>query len=225
MIEKIQLVILYYPILLFSLSFHESSHAWVAHRLGDDTAKDEGRLTMNPLAHMDLLGTFLLPIFVLMSGARLPFAAWAKPVPVNTYRLKNPIQDHMWIAIAGPVSNIILALICAASVWGFYYLLMTDAALQLTAFPVLLKTLGTVYQMLKLAVWTNLALAFFNLIPIHPLDGSAVATALLPPALAEQYEQFRDYGVFILIIMYYVGFLKLISIPVEWLYIHLLPMM
>src|SRR3989338_11523300 len=100
--------IIFYPLLLFSLSVHEAAHAWTANRFGDPTARRLGRVTLNPIAHIDIIGTFLLPVMAIFTGT--PLIGWGKPVPVNWRNLKNPLKDNLWIAAAGPISNIILAI-------------------------------------------------------------------------------------------------------------------
>lgn len=153
---------------LFSLCFHEFAHAWMAKRKGDNTAELMGRLNMNPFAHADLVGTFLLPIGAPIMG--MPFVfGWAKPVPVNSRNLRRPRQDMFWIALAGPVSNLILATVGALVlaglvVWGGYEGEGT--------FP--LRRMASIFVLI------NLMLAFFNMIPLHPLDGGKVLARFLP---------------------------------------------
>ena len=109
--EAIPKLAMFFPAFLFALCFHEYAHGWVAKKFGDDTAEHMGRLTMNPMAHADMLGTFVLPIFAIVTGA--PLFGWAKPVPVNTRNLKDPVKDMFWVAFAGPLSNILLAVVGA----------------------------------------------------------------------------------------------------------------
>ena len=169
------------PPILLALTFHEYAHAYVAHRYGDDTAQRSGRLTLNPLRHLDPLGTIM--IFLVHFG-------WAKPVPVNPYNLRNPKKDMLWISAAGPLSNMLLAL---AS--GLVFRLLSDFAVTpgrdtLTAILLLMAFLS-----LKI----NLALAIFNIIPIAPLDGSKILYGLLPPEFGKLIFAFERYGPFILI--------------------------
>ncbi len=169
------------PPLLFALTVHEWSHGYAALRLGDPTARLLGRLTLNPLAHLDPLGTllFLLP----------PHIGWAKPVPVDERYLSHPRRDMMWIALAGPVSNVILALL-------FGTLLRV-----LAASPVEVEgaAANALVRMVAWSVVLNLSLAAFNMIPIFPLDGSRVLTGLLPPLAAERYRSFDAYGPLLLL--------------------------
>lgn len=159
MFENPVLFILRIPVILLALTFHEFAHGWVAYRLGDTTAKDEGRLTMNPFSHLDIFGAIML-----MFG---PFG-WAKPVPVNGYNLKNPKRDLLLISLAGPVSNIILALI-------FGYLLRF--AYEHNPSILGIQHLG---EFLSLSVLINIGISFFNLIPVPPLDGSKILLGLMP---------------------------------------------
>ena len=150
-----------FPILIFSLTIHEFAHAWSAYRFGDTTARDMGRLTLNPLAHLDFMGV----IVMVMSGFRF---GWAKPVPVNPLNLDNPRVADIWISAAGPLSNIGLAFVAA--------MLFRIVSASPSGLP------EGVFVFLQTAVWINLALAFFNLIPLFPLDGSHILRNLLPPS-------------------------------------------
>ena len=177
----IQILIVLPPI-LFALTFHEFAHAWTANKLGDSTAKDEGRLTLNPLMHLDPVGTVML-IITAMAGAGF---GWARPVPVDFRNLRNPKQDMMWIALAGPMSNIILAFICG---WLLFNVPSGSG-------------MGLIFKtMLKLGVTINLFLAFFNLLPLPPLDGSRVVTGLLPQQQAYKFSQLEQYGAGLLIMV------------------------
>ena len=168
------------PAILFALTFHEYAHAWAAWKLGDPTARSMGRLSLNPLVHLDPAGTIML-IITVMSGFGI---GWAKPVPVDPRYLRNPRKDMLWIALAGPVSNIILAFILV----GVFTHFPSDGALT-----------DTLRQMIRYGIVINLALAFFNMLPIPPLDGSRVLKGLLPPAQAQRYGQLEMYGPILLI--------------------------
>jgi len=168
------------PPLLFALTVHEFSHGYVAYRLGDPTARMMGRLTLNPIAHLDPIGSilFLLP----------PHFGWAKPVPVDGRYLAHPRRDMMWIALAGPVSNVILAAL-------FGTLLRFQSLIAVGTSPAAVA----VVRMVETSVVLNLVLAFFNLIPIFPLDGSRILTGLLPRDLAERFRTLEPAGPMILL--------------------------
>ncbi len=178
---QIQQLFLIAPPILLALTFHEYAHAYIAHRFGDDTAQQNGRLTLNPLRHLDPLGTIM--IFLVQFG-------WAKPVPVNPYNLRNPKRDMLWISAAGPLSNMILAL---AS--GLLLRLLSDVV------PAAERnsTLGVIVLMVFLSLKINLALAVFNILPIAPLDGSKILYGVLPPQYGKMIFALERYGPFILI--------------------------
>jgi Zn-dependent protease len=169
---------------LLAISFHESAHAYVAYRLGDPTARDLGRVTLNPIPHIDIIG--LIAILVSSFG-------WAKPVPVNPYNLKNPIKDNLWISLAGPVSNLILAIISGivfrfalaplASSEGGYYIL----------------------TLIQSSVILNIILMVFNLIPIPPLDGFHVLEALVSTDMYIQLQRIQQFGPFLLLALVFFG--------------------
>ncbi len=160
-------IALFYVPFLFALCFHEFAHSWVANRLGDSTAKDLGRLSMNPLVHMDLMGTVIFPLFAIVGGSPL-FFGWAKPVPVSIQNLKNPKKDMFWIALAGPASNFILAIIG---------LILINIRLKLGLSH---NLSDLILQLLRMFVYLNLFLAVFNMIPVHPLDGGKILARFLP---------------------------------------------
>jgi Zn-dependent protease len=185
-----------FGVLLISLTIHEAAHAWTADRLGDPTARMLGRVSLNPLVHIDWVGTVLLPLLAMFSGLLL--IGWAKPVPVNTRNLRYPRRDFMLVAAAGPISNLLQALAAAFILRGT---VATGAA----------PTLGVTF--LTQFVFTNLALAFFNLIPVPPLDGGNVALGLMPPRLAASYAQLRSYGFLILYVLMLTGVARAIMLP------------
>lgn len=190
---------------LFALSFHEAAHAWTADRLGDPTARQLGRVTMNPIAHIDPFMTILFPALMIMAGLP-PFGA-AKPVPVVTRNLASPKRDHAWIAAAGPISNVILAAGCVV-------LLRVVIA---EGWPVALLPAGVVEPLTLLLFWSlqiNLILAAFNMIPIPPLDGSWVLSSFLEGAAGAWYRSLQPYGFFILMVLIWSGALRYILEPV-----------
>ena len=169
------------PPILFALTIHEYAHGLVAYKLGDPTAKDAGRLTLNPLSHLDPIGTLML--FIVKLG-------WAKPVPVNPYNLRNPREDMMWVSFAGPAANFLaaffLAVVFKLAAGSFPY------AGQGSFFEVILL-------MLRWGILINIILGVFNLIPIPPLDGSKILIGFLPPAYGYQLAQLERFGPFLLI--------------------------
>ncbi|HZP46759.1 MAG TPA: site-2 protease family protein [Candidatus Binataceae bacterium] len=179
--------------MIFSIILHEVMHGFVARSLGDDTAQREGRLTLNPLAHIDLFGTLILPAILLF--ARLPVFGYAKPVPVNFGRLRNGRTGMVMVAAAGPLTNFALAIICAL-------------ALRLGITNVILT------RMLLAGVVFNVMLGVFNLLPLLPLDGGRVLAGLLPLPLARAYAGLERYGFLILLVLLYTGVINLLMDPV-----------
>lgn len=172
-------------VLLFSLTVHEAAHALAADRLGDPTARLLGRISLNPMVHLDPIGTVLLPVIAMLTGA--PLIGWAKPVPVNIARLGHGRRDFMAVAAAGPASNLLLA--AGAAV-----------ALKLSA-PMRATETGfaePVAYLLEAAIELNVLLAVFNLVPVPPLDGGNVLAGLLPVSVSARFDALRPYGVFIL---------------------------
>jgi Zn-dependent protease len=170
--------------LLIAITFHEAAHGFVAHALGDNTAWERGRVTFNPLKHIDPFGTLILPGMLLLTHSPFLFG-YAKPVPVNFRALRHPRIDMVWVALAGPATNIILALI---------------AALAFHALPVIPADAARwVADNLRNALLINVVLAVFNMLPIPPLDGGRVAVGLLPKALAAPLARLEPYGMLILI--------------------------
>jgi Zn-dependent protease len=171
------------PILL-AITFHEAAHGFVAHRLGDDTAWQLGRVSFNPLRHIDPFGTLILPAMLLFTHSPFLFG-YAKPVPVNFRKLNNPKLDMVWVAIAGPITNILLAL--AAGIAAHALPLVPPSSAQ------------WVYDNLWNSIRFNAVLAVFNMMPIPPLDGGRVAVGLLPRALALPLSRLEPFGMLILI--------------------------
>jgi Zn-dependent protease len=170
--------------LLFGITFHEAAHGFVAHRLGDNTAWELGRVSFNPLRHIDPFGTVLLPAMLLLSHSPFLFC-YARPVPVNFRNLRNPRLDMVWVALAGPATNIVLAL---AAALAFHALPLAPAV-----------SAQWIADNLKNALVINVVLAVFNMMPIPPLDGGRVAVGLLPRPLADPLARLEPFGMLILI--------------------------
>jgi Zn-dependent protease len=225
MSEKLQLFVMFFPVFLFSLSFHEWAHAWTAHRAGDATPQGMGRLTLNPIVHMDFVGTFLLPLIVFLSpGLSIPIAGWAKPVPVNPVNFDNWRWDMVKVASAGPISNL-----CLAVFFSFLMHLLqgvgslTEFAIPEASEALIRETVGILYSLFRLGIYINLGLAFFNLIPVHPLDGGKVLEGFLPREWQDLYNRVAQYGILIIFVAYYLGFMKILWIPVGFFSQLLIP--
>lgn len=202
--QEVQTLLLFIPMILLSLSIHEWAHAYSAYKLGDDTASQLGRMTINPIAHISLLGTIIVPIFLyIASGTTF---GWAKPVPVSTRHFKNQTRDMAIVAFAGPLSNFAQALLCAV--------ILSAMPPQLVAGTYSMAAAAK--YMLIIALQLNLFLAFFNLIPLHPLDGSKILPLFMSPAWSEKYEGLASYSQFIIIALLFSGALRYLAIPVYW---------
>ena len=195
----LQIIILAPPILL-ALTVHEFAHGYVAYRFGDPTAKNEGRLTLNPLKHLDPIGT--LAFFIIKIG-------WAKPVPVNPAYFRNPRKDMLWVALAGPAVNFVLAIISALMVKVVWFIAATIPYSAMAE-----AILVPLNEVLLASVWINLVLCIFNFLPIPPLDGSRILAGLLPPHLARQYASVERYGFVIIIVLAFSGLLSKMILPV-----------
>jgi Zn-dependent protease len=198
----LEVVLPWLAILLFSLSFHEAAHALTADRLGDPTARRLGRITLNPLAHIDWIGTVLFPLLAIYSG--FPLIGWAKPVPVSMLNLRAPRRDFAIVAAAGPLSNLLLATISAVLL-----IALSTAGGGLVPGPMILG------EFLVKAVRMNLMLAVFNLIPVPPLDGGNVLAGLVSEPIARAIDQLRPYGFLILYGLMFTGALGAIFSPVD----------
>ena len=174
-------------VLLFSVIVHEVAHGFVAYKRGDSTAKLMGRLTLNPIYHIDIFGSIILPACLLLVGA--PAFGWAKPVPVNMYNLKNPKRDMIFVSLAGVTANFLLAVVAGA----IMFLIRSSGAE--------VSVLYSIYIIMQYVIVINIVLMIFNLIPIPPLDGSRVVLFLLPRDLAQKYAKIERYGFWIILIL------------------------
>jgi Zn-dependent protease len=196
-LDQLQVILISLAIVLFSLTIHEVAHAWTADRLGDPTARLLGRISLNPIVHIDPIGTILLPLIAAFSG--LPIIGWAKPVPVNVNQLRRGRQDFMIVAAAGPISNLLQAVVGAVA-----YRVAIGGPEGAGA---LVATIIAYY------VTTNLVLAFFNLIPVPPLDGGNVLAGLLPLSAEPALNFLRQFGFIILYALMFTGVLSAIINP------------
>ena len=204
-------VAIQFVVLLFSLSIHEASHAWMADRMGDYTARYLGRVTLNPVPHIDPIGTIVFPL--LMFFTSIPIIGWAKPVPVNPAHLRNPRKDNIFISLAGPGANLLAGFIAFVIL-----LLLKIINPDLMAFvqgggggkTVLAPIITILFSLFII----NFALALFNCIPIPPLDGHWVLYGLLPDDKAEALQRIGGYGFLIIYALMFLGVLRYIFIPV-----------
>ena len=182
-----QTLLIYIIPLLFAITLHEAAHGWVASKLGDHTARMMGRVTLDPTKHIDPIGTIAIPLVLLLSSSGFIFG-WAKPVPINFNALRNGKNGMIWVALAGPIANIVMA-IC----WLFIMIIAIN------------MNITVLIEMGRVGILVNCVLAVFNLLPIPPLDGSRVISALLPNRLAYQYNQLEQYGLYILLGLMFLG--------------------
>lgn len=196
----IQQIALIVPGFLLAITVHEFTHGYVAYKLGDPTAKLAGRLTLNPISHLDPIGTLIL-VLTQMIG-------WAKPVPVDPRYFKNPRLDMLWVSLGGPAANIITAAVLALLVRLLIFSVGRTLADPLAVFIVV-----PLYKMLRFGVWINVVLAVFNLIPVPPLDGSKILAGLLSPKQAYQFDKLEPYGFIILILLLMTGVVGYLILP------------
>ena len=211
-------------VILFAITIHEAAHGWAANKLGDPTAMIMGRVTLNPIAHIDPFGTVLLPL--LMVIMRAPPIGWAKPVPVNPMNLNNPKKDNLLISAAGPISNILAAIgagILLKVIMGLRPRTIYDLnlALQQGGSPGF-NPVSILAVILFYAVFLNMFLAVFNLIPIPPLDGSGILIGLISEEAAQKVEQLRPFGIIIVFGMLWLGILDIILKPIWFIIQQLL---
>lgn len=204
--EIIQLICVLALPVVFAITLHEASHAYVARLFGDPTATLAGRVSLNPIRHIDLVGTILVPVGILLiskflGGSPLLFG-WAKPVPVNFGQLRRPKQDMLWVALAGPGANLVMAI---------FWALICGLLIRVS------ETEGFFFEMSVIGIQINLSLMALNLLPILPLDGGRVVFSLLPNHLAWQFSRIEPYGMLIVIALLATGTLDLLMKPVMML--------
>ncbi|NCO32811.1 MAG: hypothetical protein AUJ92_18575 [Armatimonadetes bacterium CG2_30_59_28] len=199
-LEKLIVVI---PVIIPALVIHEYAHAWVAYRCGDTTAKDQGRLTLDPMVHMDPMGAIFI-VLMLITPVKFIFG-WAKPVPVNFGNLRNPLRDMAFVAAAGPVSNMLQVGVWYGLLWVLHLSLGTSNNTMVELF----------YQFAIYGILINLALAFFNLLPIPPLDGSRIVVAFSPPNIGRAMAQLEPYGFMVLMLLLWTGIIDVLLTPVS----------
>ncbi len=197
----LQKIIIYAVPIIFAITVHEAAHGWVAGKLGDQTARLMGRLTLNPVKHIDPIGTILVPALMLIFT---PFVlGWAKPVPVEWRNLRKPRQDMAWVALAGPAANLVMMLL-----WALLakLIIVSGAGSYGISVPLMAMAMA--------GIFINIILMLLNLIPIPPLDGSRVMSSLLPPHTAMQYNRLEPYGIIIILVLLVTGILGKYFLPV-----------
>lgn len=209
--ELIPNLLIYMVVLLFAISAHEAAHAWMSNQFGDDTARLLGRITLNPVAHIDPIGTLLLPIagFVFAQmGSPIAFIGWGKPTPVNPLRWRNKNVANVMVSIAGILANLLIAVVSLLIIKVLQYsrLLEPGAALSAVEEPLSIFLLR--------ALFLNVGLAFFNLLPIPPLDGSKVLWTILPDSAKPALEALERFGFILLLVVMQTGFFGVIFAPV-----------
>jgi len=186
------------PILVFSVVIHEMAHGWVALKCGDTTARDLGRLTLNPVPHIDLFGSIIVPLFSILATGRV-FIAWAKPVPIDPRNFSNFRRDDSLVTVAGPVSNFVMAFICSVFVIALHFIFNGFSVQKET---IAYEFLNFLFLMFLNGIFLNVTLAIFNLFPIPPLDGSHLLANILPDEAAYRFRQIGFFGIFLILILF-----------------------
>ncbi|NIQ39010.1 MAG: site-2 protease family protein [Proteobacteria bacterium] len=205
--------ILWLPVLLFSVVMHECAHGFMASRCGDDTARFAGRITLNPVPHIDPFGSILFPLLLILTKSSF-FIAWAKPVPVNPRNFRNPGRDDILVSLSGPATNFLLAL--SFTVVGII------GQVALANLPFLAPFERALRILPQGGIWINLLLAVFNLVPIPPLDGSHILRELLSYRAAVQFDRIGRYGFLILLLLIMTPVFKIIFFPAQFMFLFLI---
>jgi Zn-dependent protease len=207
--SAIQQFILYMVALIFSLSVHESAHAWTSNYFGDDLARLQGRISLNPVAHVDPIGTLLFPAIAFFTHA--PVIGWAKPTPVNPLRWRNKRVANFWVSAAGVICNFIIAIVAGIMIRGLYSFGVIDVTSVglVPARTDSIIALGAI-DLLWVFFTLNVALGVFNLLPIPPLDGSKVLQSILPPSFESSFEALERFGFLLLIVAMFTGVFRII---------------
>lgn len=202
--DNIKVLAIQFVPFMMAVVFHEYAHGYVANRWGDPTAKDSGRLTLNPIPHIDPIGTLLFPILIMVTGMSILFG-WARPVPINPARFRKYRPGLFWVSFAGPGMNFLLAIFSAVCFCLIYRFMSKDFYLFE---PLLLMCRGSVYL--------NFALGIFNLIPLPPLDGSKMVQSFLSYDATQKYEKLAQYSFFILLALMFTGAIRVLIYPIQF---------
>jgi len=204
--HTVRLIALYAIPGIFAITLHEAAHGYAARHFGDFTAYQAGRITLNPIRHIDAMGTIVIPILILIASQGKFAFGWAKPVPVDFGRLRNPKRDMLWVAAAGPGANLLMAIL-----WTFVIKAMQGAPPNYFTEPIVLMAHG--------GIIINAVLMVLNLLPLPPLDGGRIAVSLLPHRLAYRFARIEPFGMIILIVLMFLGVLNVVRLPFVNLFI------
>lgn len=220
--ELIGRLLIFLVVLLLAVSAHEAAHAWMSSRYGDDTARMLGRVTLNPMSHTDPVGTVLIPIMGFIFGAiggglaSIPLIGWGKPTPVNPRNWTNYKTANVMVSIAGILANLLIAIIALVTI----KVLM--AAGTITIYDAVGQTQNPIGILLNMLLFLNVSLAFFNLLPFPPLDGSKILSTFLPTSWQPVLDIFEQYGFMILLVLMYMGVIRVLMYPIQIAVLYLL---